>query len=236
MKTVSDRRIGRGIAMFFERHRSHKSHFHYLSTVKGALGMLRNPEGTQAVFDIEDGMRHLDATRLALEHVKRDPAMRELIAERYLCDLPDTEALLKYPEGTLGHGYAHHLDDRGFDPDYYRKIDVKDDIDYVLMRLRQTHDIWHVITGFDTDRIGEIGLKAVELAQTHRPMAAVITTGGVLRYLAKDPDQLDDVLRAISAGYRLGCNAKLLLAQKWEQGWDKPLAQWREELDVEPVS
>jgi len=60
----------------------------------------------------------------------------------------------------------------GFDPDYYRKIDVQNDIDYVMMRIRQTHDIWHVVTGFDTHPLGEIAIKAVELSQTHRPMAA----------------------------------------------------------------
>jgi hypothetical protein len=32
--------------MFFDRHRNHKSHLQYLPTIKGALGMLVNPEHT----------------------------------------------------------------------------------------------------------------------------------------------------------------------------------------------
>ncbi len=60
----------------------------------------------------------------------------------------------------LGHAFAHHIIDHGFDPDYYRKIDIKNDVDYVLMRMRQTHDIWHVVTGIGTDPVGELGLKA----------------------------------------------------------------------------
>ncbi len=63
-------------------------------------------------------------------------------------------------------------------------------------------------------------------------MAAVITTGGVLRYLLKDPDDLGRVLEGIAHGYRLGSAAKPFLAQKWEEGWDRPLAEWRDELDV----
>ena len=43
------------------------------------------------------------------------------------------------------------------------------------------------------------------------------------------------VLAAISAGYQLGIKAKLLVAQKWDQGWDRPLVDWREELDVVAV-
>ncbi len=220
--------------MFFERHRNHKKHIQYLPTIKGALGMLVSPEHTSSVFDIEDGLRHHEATQLAMEFVRDDPAMQSLMEERYLSPLPDTQRLLGYPKGSLGYCYAHHLDDRGFDPDYYRKIDVKDDTDYVLMRLRQTHDIWHVITGFDTDRIGEISLKAVELAQTRRPMAAVIAAGGVMRYLIKDPNELANVLQGISEGYQLGLKANLLLSQKWELEWEKPVSEWREELGVQP--
>ena len=65
-------------------------------------------------------------------------------------------------------------------------------------------------------------------------MAAVITTGGVLRYLLKDPDDLGQVLEGIAHGYRLGTEAKPFLAQKLEEGWDRPLAEWRTELNVEP--
>jgi ubiquinone biosynthesis protein Coq4 len=35
-----------------------------------------------------------------------------------------------------------------------------DDTSYLLLRLRQTHDLWHVVTGFSTNVPGELGLKA----------------------------------------------------------------------------
>ncbi len=220
--------------MLFGNRRRRKNRIHYFTTLKGAVGMLRDPNHTESVFDIEDGLRDIEATRLAMEHVGRDPGVARMIEERYLAPLPDVQSLSEYPVGSLGHAFAHHIIDHGFDPDYYRKIDVKDDVDYVLMRMRQTHDIWHVVTGIGTDPVGELGLKAFELAQTRRPMAAVITTGGVLRYLLKDPDDLGRVLEGIAHGYRLGSAAKPFLAQKWEEGWDRPLAEWRTQLDVEP--
>ena len=104
------------------------------------------------------------------------------------------------------------------------------------MRMRQTHDLWHVMTGIGTDRIGELALKAFELAQTRRPLAAVITTGGVIRFLMKDPEHLTNVLAGISIGYRLGNTAKPFLAQKWEEGWERPLEDWRRELNVDPAA
>ena len=70
------------------------------------------------------------------------------------------------------------------------QIAVQDDASYILLRLRQTHDIWHLITGFGTDVAGELGLKAFELAQTRRPMALVLLTFGLLKALIKTPDAL----------------------------------------------
>jgi ubiquinone biosynthesis protein Coq4 len=222
--------------MFTSSH-SHRNQIHYLDTLKGIATMLRNPEATESVFDIEDGLSDIEATRLAMLHVRKDPDMAAMIDERYLRTKEhDLDALLQLPANTLGYAFARNLTDKGFDPDYFRKREIKNDIDYVLMRLRQTHDIWHVITGFDTDPVGELGVKAVEVAQTRRPMAAVVSCGGVMRFLLHDPENLGKVLAAVSAGYQMGIKSKLLLAQRWEDHWDRPLDEWRAMLNLTPVT
>lgn len=214
----------------------HHHQIHYLETLKGIATMLRDPGATQSVFDIEDGLRDIEAAQLFLQYVRRDPAMAGLIEQRYLRHEPhDLPNLLKLPEGSLGYCFAHHIEDHGFDPEYFRKIEVKDDLDYVMMRMRQTHDIWHVVTGFATDPIGEVGLKAFELAQTRRPMSAVIACGGVLRFLLQEPEDLGNLLAAVAEGYRKGVQSGLLLAQKWEEHWERPLAEWRTMLNLTPV-
>jgi ubiquinone biosynthesis protein Coq4 len=217
--------------MLFGKRKRH-GHIAYFTTLKGVIGMLRDPEHTESVFDIEDGLANIEATELAMRYVRADPGVARLMDERYLAPLPDLDALARGAEGSLGWAFARHIRDRGFDPDYYRKIDVHSDTQWVLMRMRQTHDLWHVMTGIGTDPIGELSLKAFELAQTRRPMAAVITSGGVLRYLIKDPDELDHVLNAIAHGYSLGREARPFLAQRWEEAWDRPLTHWRAQMNV----
>jgi ubiquinone biosynthesis protein COQ4 len=215
---------------------SHRNKIQYLETIRGLSTMIRDPGHTESVFDIEDGLQNLEAYELAVEYLRRDPVMAEVMKERYLRHgAHDLDTLLKLPEASLGYHFARHLRDRGFDPDYFRVREVHSDLDYVLMRLRQTHDIWHVITGFDTDPISELGVKAVELAQTRRPMAAVVAAGGVLRFLYKDPEHLGETLSAVSEGYQLGIKAKPLLAQKWEDHWERPLEEWRTMLNVTPA-
>ena len=197
--------------------------------------MVFNPEGTQSVFEIEDGLLQSDSTKELLRFTSKDPAVDALIKERYLKPVPDTEALSKLPKNTLGYKYFYHLDSMGFDPDYYRKIEVQNDTDYVMMRIRQTHDIWHVVTGFDTHPLGEIAVKAVELAQTHRPMAAAICAGGVFRYMLKEPELFSDCLESIVAGYHMGLQSRALLSMKWEEVWDRDLDDLRQRLGLEVV-
>ncbi|MEO0512646.1 MAG: Coq4 family protein [Planctomycetota bacterium] len=224
------------LSTLLTRHKKHHTHATYLTALRGAMGMIRNPENTQSVFDIEDGLRDSESTREALRYTARDPAVQEMIRERFLRPVPDTDRLKQLDKGTLGREYVDHLDAMGFDPDYYRKIDVNDDVDYILMRLRQTHDIWHVVTGFSTSPLGEICVKAVELAQTHRPMAAVICAGGTFRYLLHDPKHFGDCVNSISIGYQLGLKARPLLSKKWEDEWERPLDDIRDELDVTPIA
>ncbi len=218
--------------MLFGRH---ENHIHYFRTLKGVVGMLAAPEHTESVFDIEDGLREIEASKRMIEHLRGFSEVREMIDSRWLAqEDKDLDRLGALAEGSLGRVFADHIRTNGFDPDYYRRLEIVDDVTYVMMRVRQTHDLWHCLTGFGVDRIGELALKAFELAQLRRPMAAVITSGGVLRFLLKDPDQLGEVLRGISQGYRLGLAAHPLLACKWEEDWEKPVAQWRAELNIDP--
>jgi ubiquinone biosynthesis protein COQ4 len=204
----------------------------FLNTLKGAVSLLRDPSATESVYDVEDGLRYTKATQLSVEFVKRQPGVAALVSERYIAPPPNLEQLQQCPPDSLGFAYAKYITDAGFDPNFYRVLPIEDDVSYIFMRLRQTHDIWHLVAGFQTDVPGELGLKAFELAQTHRTMAAILLAGGLLATLLKVPEQLDALLESIATGYRIGSQAQPFLAQKWEQHWEKSLHQWRSELGI----
>ena len=42
--------------------------------------------------------------------------------------------------------------------------------------------------------------------------------------------------RVLSMGIEIGQAAKPLFPIKWEEGLERPLAQWREELNIHPVT
>jgi ubiquinone biosynthesis protein COQ4 len=206
-----------------------------LIVLKGVLSLIRDPQQTDSVYDVEDGMKHSAAMAAATRHMMAQPEIATLAKERYLAATPDIPKLLDYPPDSLGYAYANYINTAGFDPGFYRSIVVEDDTSYLLLRLRQTHDLWHVVTGFATNVPGELGLKAFELAQTRRTMAGILIAGGFLKYLLQTPDELDELLNNISRGYRMGLQAKSLLAQKWEENWGMSLNEWRSKLGIKVV-
>lgn len=214
----------------------HRTLIHSLMTLKGAISLLTNPNNTTSVHDLEEGLLYDKSTLVSIEFIKSQPGIKSLLEERYLPSELDWESLLEYPPNSLGYRYADYLKSSNFDPYFYRDLKIKDDTSYLLLRRRQTHDIWHIITGFGTDVASELGLKAFELAQTRSPLSALLISGGLVRTLFEDPEDLGYLLDRIAVGYRMGAKAKPFLAQKWEDNWEKSLEQWRQELEVEVPS
>jgi ubiquinone biosynthesis protein COQ4 len=203
-----------------------------LKTLKGAVTLAMDPSRADATPDIEDGIIKLKATQVAIEYTKTLPGVMEIVQERYLAPPPDMAALAQLPPDSLGYHFAEHIRITGFDPNYYRALPIVDDSSYILTRLRQTHDLWHLVTGLGSDVNGELGLQAFCLVQIRIPLPILLIAGGLLRTLLIAPEELGDALEQIAIGYRMGAKAKPCLAQKWEAAWEKPLAQWREELGI----
>ena len=208
----------------------------FLSIIRGAIALILDPSKTDSVYDVEDGMRDRRATQLAVEFVKQHPDVKQIFQVRYLSEPPDLDALKQLPPNSLGYAYADYLETSGFDADFYRKLEVKDDATYFLLRMRQTHDIWHLVADFNTDVPGELGLKAFELAQTRRPLSAILLAGGLLSAVFKAPETMGPLLEQIAIGYRLGAAAEPFLAQRWEDHWGRSLEDWRERLNLKPMA
>lgn len=206
-----------------------------LKTLKGAVILALDPSRADATPDIEDGMINLKATQVAIEYVKTQPGVAEIVQSRYLAPPPDLAALAQLPAGTLGCCFADYIQATGFDPNYYRPLPITDDASYILTRLRQTHDLWHLVTGLGSSVNGELGLQAFCLAQVRIPLPVLLIAGGLLKTLLNDPEALGDLLEQIAIGYRMGAKAKPLLAQRWETAWEKPLQDWRQELGIVTV-
>jgi ubiquinone biosynthesis protein Coq4 len=206
-------------------------HLEYLTGLKGFLNLMRDPTRVDSVFDIVEGFHDTEPYRRMIGRIRSFPENARIIDERYVQPSVDLRLLALLPEGSLGREYARLMIDHKLDPNFFPKVDLTDETHYVMLRLRQTHDLWHVITGFGVDVKGELGLQAFGLAQLHNPLSVALIAGGLLRGL-REPDGLDPNMGEVTRGWQMGRVAKQLFAQKWDKGWDKPVKIWREELQV----
>lgn len=196
------------------------------------LAMSGGDSSLELVGALDEALLETASFALAAEHLRHDPACAALIDARWIPPAHDLARLASLPQGSLGQVYAATLARVGYDPNLHDGMKPLNDAHYVELRLSQTHDLWHVITGFDTSLIGEIGLQAFHLSQFPYPLASTLTGQALITTTVLEPDRLPSLVEAIRIGLEMGRQARPLFAQRWEEDWTKPLQQWRDELGV----
>ena len=198
-----------------------------------ALGrLLRDPEDTSQVFVLYVAL-NAETFPAVLSLFLAQPEGPALMRDKPAIDSGsvDLSELAALPDTTLGAAFARHMHDNGLSPDaFQRPPGAPPDIAYLAQRLRQSHDLWHVVTGYGTDVVDELALQAFTYAQIRAPGPLVLSVAGALRWGATNPRVLARVLE----GYRRGKKAKPMLALPWESLWKDDLEALRKHLRIEP--
>jgi ubiquinone biosynthesis protein COQ4 len=209
-----------------------KQRLQSLRMVASLAAFLKKPSELDSVFGVVGSLQDSPLATQMQRHLLADPAMAALVAEQWRPVPVDMGLLANLPEGSLGRTYAEQLQRLGLTPESL--IDPKPITtpeEYLTHRLRETHDIVHVLTGFGIDGPGELGLQAFNLAQLRSPLAVLLIFGGLLSAL-QDDKPLEPLLNALARGFELGLKARCLITFKLEEGWERPLADWRRELGL----
>jgi ubiquinone biosynthesis protein COQ4 len=201
-----------------------------LKGLQAFLSFINDGITIEGIFDIDAALANQEVAAAEIAYVKSNPEIAQLFEERYIAPTPDLDELLKLPEDSLGFTFASYLRELNFKPEFYPKVEVQDDASYFAMRIRQTHDIWHTVTGWFNDA-GGIKLAAFQVAQTRSPLLTMVSVGVILNTTKMNKD-ITPIIRLLQEGYDVGCQAKPFLAQKWEEAWEKPLTDWRSELNI----
>jgi ubiquinone biosynthesis protein COQ4 len=106
---------------------------------------------------------------------------------------------------------------------------------YLVRRFRQSHDVWHTISGLGGTREEEIALQAFCWGQLGLPLSRMaVLLGSVRLMLLKGRWQM--AFCGMRNAYRSGRAAAQLLPIRWEELWDQPLEQVRARLSIQPCS
>ena len=161
-----------------------------------------------------------------------NPSMAALIIEHWRPAHTALEVLETLPPSSLGYIYSRHMRRQELSPaSVIDASPITSSHEYIFHRVRETHDIIHVLTGFDIDAAGELGIQGFILAQIRSPLAVFFIFGGILAAM-KNQLLLDKLLKSLARGFELGLQAQCVIACKPEDGWDRPLVDWQQELGL----
>ena len=204
----------------------------------------------ESVFDMEDGFRDTIWMKMCIENLKKDSMCSRIIEERYIGPEYNLDEMLKLPTDSIGYTYARLMSAKKLHPHFYRdRASINSETDYVTMRVRKTHDMYHIISGFDM-HVGEIGAIALNVAQYGYPsfmllelisliMACFPGLNGEseLKKSKTAPDEFlsYEVFDTLSLGIKMGRECKPIFPVKFEEIYDTPLEDVRKELNIIPV-
>lgn len=198
---------------------------------RAAVRLVRDPNRLDEVIAMADQLGEGPAFAAIIEHVERMPGGRTVMTDRPRVEI-DLPRLRQLADGTFGREAARFLDARGLDPADLPRRPADDGKAWVRAHLFETHDLWHVVTGFDTDVAGELGLQAFYLAQFPARLAAAILAIGFLNTFLYAFDDRDARVDAIARGWQLGKTARPFLGVRWADLWSLPLAEVRARLNI----
>jgi ubiquinone biosynthesis protein COQ4 len=149
----------------------------------------------------------------------------------------------QFAPGTVGAAYNHFLESTGYSADGLAEVSNINQEEMMLhpyawfgRRVRDTHDIWHVLTGYKADEsLGEAALVAFSYAQVGGLGWALIGAAAALKSRKVTGNNL--FIKAVWEGYKRGKKAKWISGEDYEQLLHEPLDAARQRLNLgEPVA
>lgn len=214
----------------------------WMHALKSLRRLLNDKEDTGQVFEI---MRALNgaSTAKAYHRLLTTPQGGRIAYERpeFARQLMDDAWLDSLPDGSVGAAYRRFIRTENISAEGLIEISregskaVDEPHPYAWMgrRTRDVHDIWHILTGYHRDGLGEACLVAFSYAQTKGLGWALIAAGAANRVRGSKEHPY---VKAIWQGYQRGKAAKWLLGQDYERLMAEPLDAARSRLGITPAT
>jgi ubiquinone biosynthesis protein COQ4 len=167
------------------------------------------------------------------ERLSHDPRIRSVLEDRPRLGWIDPAALTALPAGSLGRTFADHLARKGLNPNLVEPLPANDPGSFVLAHFGETHDIWHLVTGYGMDETGEaslIGFYAAQFGQA--PHFALLLGILFLNTAFYRPADFQQRMEALTVGWRAGKTADSLFGRDWPSLWRRPIRDVRMSLGL----
>ncbi|MCA8888466.1 MAG: hypothetical protein KDA46_06550 [Parvularculaceae bacterium] len=213
--------------------------FHALAS---AIKLVLNKDDTRQVFEVVTALSGASGRKLFRRFVATDYG-RRVVAEPVELEniLADFARLRAMPAGSFGRAYVDFMDEAGFTPQGLlaaaeeASVDMKDFPEIAEFRrafthLEVSHDLWHVLTGYGRDPLGEVCNLAFTRRQTRNPGLRLIIFMGLAAM--KLERWSVPVMKAARQAAHMGEAADFVLGHDVEALLPLPLAEVRTRLNI----
>jgi len=206
---------------------------HPFEAVRAVRRLLANPEDTSQVFAIFRALRGKSGLN-AFRRFAASPTGAQVIGEkrRLLDTLSDRARLAALPAESFGRRYFEFMETEQLTAEglveasqSWESDPVPADVELFRERMRDAHDLTHVLTGYGRDPLGEVCLLAFMYAHTRNRGAALIVLMSLMRMPRAGR-------RAVFEAWRNGKEARWLQDQDYEALLPRPLDAVRRELNI----
>ena len=145
----------------------------------------------------------------------------------------DLEKLSQLPPQTFGYEYARYMQKNKLQPIKISPelADIARD-NVFAARYAITHDMFHLLLGFDTSYAGEIGVLAFAVEQNYSRMLNFSLFPAMVIYSAIAPTQFKFILANMQRGKHKAQKARFLLNYRFEDNWSLPIDTVRSDLGI----
>ena len=218
-----------------------KQRRHPLKALRHFRELIRNKEDTTQVFYVIEALNGDSFQKQFIKFANSEKGRKRLEENRYLPPrLDDHDWLRTLPEGSLGRAYLHFMTTEGLTAqglvDEYTSSGVNRDYGHAEMniygdRLRDTHDMLHVLTGFGRDALGEASVLGFSHAQHGGPGVIFIAYGAAWE-VRKTAPKGAPVLQSIHEARRIGKAAKDIVYEDLMELLPLPIEEVRAKLGI----
>lgn len=203
-------------------------------TALRAIRTLFATHDTRQVFVLLRAMRGCSGIRNFRRFAESSAGQMILRERRDLLPLLEDRARLRQlPAGSVGRAYLEFMESEDLSANAlvtasegWENETVTPDGALFRARMRELHDVNHVVTGYGRDRLGELCLMTF----MYRQMGNL----GMLMLVVMAWRQLPKIARpAIREAWRHGKKAAWFAEQDWEQLLTRPLSDIRKSLGIQ---
>lgn len=223
------------------RHRDRpEAQYRPVRAVRSFQALIKDKEDTSLVFRIFESLPSGSFMNRVRDLCLSEQGEMLRATEPCLPEILDNHAALRRtPKGSLAHAYCDFMEAEGLsaaglvaEAESLGRTKYPDLVQWFVERSRDTHDLFHILTGYGRDALGEQCVLLFTHGQSPSQGHLLIGYAGAANIKKMVRNSAAPVMGAVRQAHRTGKGAPSLMAQPIREILARPLEEVRSQLCI----